>query len=56
MATNDKLTPLIEVIGNDTPHDDHNQTLPSIKESSNFSLNDKSNKQRDCIASIKSKL
>ena len=56
MATNDKLTPLIEVIGNDTPHNDHNQTLPAIKESSNFSLNDKSNKQRDCIASIKSKL
>ena len=56
MATNDKLTPLIEVIGNDTPHNDHNQTLPAIKESSNFSLSDKSNKQRDCVASIKSKL
>ena len=36
MATNDKLAPLIEVIGNDTPHNDHDQTLPAIKESSNF--------------------
>ena len=56
MATTDELTPLIKIIGNDTPHNDRNQTLPSIQESSNFSLNDESNKQRGCIASIKSKL
>ena len=58
MATTDKLlTLLIEVVGNDTPHDS-NQVLPTIQESSNINIGhcDELNKQRDCIARIKLKL